>query len=129
MYVVDRPAIQTAITATKSASSAREVAANRDTKKAALLPPLSQSRAAVEYALDGSAYASPLPVVSDISRGEGVFLQAFDGITNLGARINAELSFLGFVLHLTLLNGYNKATFDTELVALRAACAAVKTAI
>ncbi len=125
-FTLDRTAIENAITAVDGRNGARQFAAGeRDRRKSQIVPRVAQFRASVRYLLTGTVFASSLPLVPDITRGEGVFLRPFDDMAVLWDRINDSGGVTGFTPPLTLLGGYNIAAFTDELGILRATFAAV----
>ena len=128
-FALDRTAIQNAITFIEGRGSARQFAAGeRDRKKAEIAPRLAQFRANVRYQLTETVYASTLPLVPDITRGEGIFLRPFDDMAALWDRVNDEDNTPGFTPPMTLLGGYDLADYIAELAALRGVFAAVVSA-
>ena len=125
----DRAAVVTALTTVEDRNNVRQnAAANRDLRKAALYPRLSQFKNAVRYQLAGSQYAETLARLPDISRSEAIILRTLDDMGTQWAKINADATVAGFTPPLTLIGGYNKAAFDLEMSALRAAYSAVNAA-
>jgi hypothetical protein len=120
-FSTDRDAIETALTAVQSADNSRQIAAgNRDLKKAALRMRLAQYRAAVTGILAGTAYSKSPPKLPKFTATPGVFRDALDDMANGWNHVNTD-TIDGFTPPLLLAGGYALATFNTDLVDLRAA--------
>ncbi|MBC8116261.1 MAG: hypothetical protein H7062_17880 [Candidatus Saccharimonas sp.] len=108
--------------------NARETASNsRDQKKEALLLRIAQFRGLLRGLLANTIYPGAAPLTPQFSFSEGRFLAAFDDMSSLWARINADTTIDGFTPPLAL-PGMTFAEFVATLADLRAAYAAVAAA-
>ena len=106
----------------------REIARGTiDLLKQSLLGRLGEFNRKVRGFLSHTAYAKALPDAPTENAGEARILAPLDDAASLWATINAA-TIPGFTGPLLLLNGYGVATFNTELVSLKAAYKAYQVA-
>jgi len=128
MFLALRDSLAAALTGLIDLENARETGVtNRDQRKAAILLRLNQFRGMLRGLLPNSIYLDAAPRVPTFGLSEGKFLEPFDDMASLWARIDADATIPGFTPPL-LLAGLTRAQFVAELAALRAAYAAVTTA-
>jgi hypothetical protein len=128
MFFADRNAIDAAITALVGLENSREVAANnRDLLKQGLAARLNSFRGILRALFPNSIYAGAAPLVPVFSSVESRFLTAFDDMSNLWAKINADATLPGFTPPLVIA-GITLAQFQTELAAMRTVFTAVTVA-
>ena len=121
----DYAALEAAIVAQESFDNVLTNAiGDRDAKKAALTPRLSQFRKVVAGLLPGSVFAQNLPTIPPATASPGSFVKPFDAAANLWGQINAAPP-TGFSAPLVLPIGYSLANFQADMAALRAAFKAV----
>ncbi len=133
-FTTDRAALQTAITTLEPLFNALETAsADRDIKKAAIKPRITQFRNAVRHYLQGNPLENSLPTQVTFSSVESKFLKPLDDTAALWTSVNAipasgAGSVQGFTPPLVLFGNYTLAAFNTELTALRNAYLVVSNA-
>lgn len=74
---------------------------------------------AVRSGLDGTTYATALPMLPSTGDGQGVFVEPMDDVSTLWAKINVVAGIPGFTPPLLLLGGYPLADFNTALGLLK----------
>lgn len=127
-FTAARAAIQAVMDAIEAADNDRQFAAtDRDLKKNALATRMTQFRSAVQSLLPGSGYVNMLPRTPPFNSAESTFTRSFADMADLWNAINTD-AITGFTPPLLLAEGYARATFLTDLTALRTAYAASITA-
>lgn len=128
-FTTDRTAIVTAIDAIVPLENTfQSVSADLDIKKTAIKTRLLQFRNLVNGLFMGTIYPKQLATLPGFSVAESKFLKPFVDMQNVWAVINADVTMAGFTPPLLLAGGYLKATFDTDLTAVRTAYIAVENA-
>lgn len=103
----------------QAAINEREIArGDVDIKKAAALERLVQFNDKIRAFFPDSKWLNALPAAPALASAQGVFMDPMDDASNLWSRINADP---GTATPVTLLGGYDQATFATDLTALQAA--------
>ncbi len=124
-FTTDRATLAALIISINSDQTVVIAAAQRDAKKEAIRGRMVQFRGAAQNNLAGSIYQRLAPTLPDLTDDESDYLDPFDDMANLWAKINADATVPGFTPPLLLQGGYTVANFATDIAALRAAYTAV----
>ncbi|MGZ0168570.1 MAG: hypothetical protein ACKVHE_03340 [Planctomycetales bacterium] len=119
-FGADRSAIEQRLTVFEQLTNDQEFALNdRDSGREELRDRLINFRKMIAAYLPGSRYERALPETPGPSTTSGQMLKAMDDVADLWSRINADTGLTDVTLPLLLREGYDLATFNSELATLR----------